>query len=102
MARHKKHNGKKSFTIPLAIVAGVAPGLGRMYSVVKAGGGVEDVTQVASLAYLGYDTSTAKMNLAGMRIGTLPIVLGFLVHKVAGSMGINSAIARAGIPILRI
>jgi len=37
-----------------------------------------------------------------MRLGLMPLAVGVLVHKVAGRLGINRAIASTGIPFIRI
>ena len=101
MARKSKQHHKKKFTLPLAIVAGLAPGA--TYTIAGfQGGGVTGALNSLSYAYGGFDPSTKKFNFAGLSHGTIPLVAGFLIHKVAGGLGINRALANAGIPILRI
>ena len=101
MASHKKHNGKKQFTLPLAIVAGVAP-LAYDIGVQIKNGDLKQAGMVAAHNVVGYNGWTGGWDTAGLKTGLIPILAGALVHKIAGAMGINSAIARAGIPILRI
>lgn len=97
------HRKKAGFTLPVAVVAGFAPGVMRLATVVKNGGGIEQVGTIAAVQYLGYDTINGKMNLQSMKFGTLPILLGMLVHKfVGGTMGVNRMMAKAGIPVIRL
>jgi len=49
-------------------------------------------------ALTGYDTYDKKFHLGHMKNGTLPILGGFMVHKLASKLGVNRAIAAAGIP----
>lgn len=93
-----RHNRK--FTLPIAIVAGFIPGVTKTIAGFQTGG-LQGGARVAGNIYLGYDMDTAKFNFALMRHGLGPVILGTIVHKVAGILGVNRAIARAGIPILR-
>ena len=92
---------KKSFTLPVAILAGVAPGAIMTVNAFKTYGTTGGAIYAGKI-YTGYNIDSNKFNLADMRYGTLPVLVGFLVHKVASAIGINAAIARAGIPVLRI
>ena len=53
-------------------------------------------------ALTGYDTYDKKFHFAHMKNGSLPILGGFLVHKLASKLGINRAIASAGIPFISV
>jgi hypothetical protein len=102
LTRYSKPRAKAKFTLPLAVVLGFAPLAYHTWWHYKAGGmneavryGVNDMT--------GYDMVTSTWQPASMARGLLPILLGFGLHKfVGGSLGLNRAIARAGIPVLRI
>ena len=103
MARNrfnKKHNHKKAFTLPLAVIAGFAPPIMRAADAWKAGtwrAGVKRLTQDMT----GFNTA-GVFTLANLQYGLLPVTAGILVHKAAGMLGINRALAGAGIPFLRI
>lgn len=101
MARRKngKRNGKK-FTIPVAVAAGFVPGLWRVWSHRH---NLSTITNEAGRVYLGYDSYTGAWDLGLMRFGTMPIILGFLVHWLVGNkLGVNRMLARAGIPVIRL
>lgn len=103
-ARSRKGGGHKSKRISLAMVAGFVP-LGmevvNAYKtepddfIARAGHNV-------TAALTGYDTYDHKFHLGHMKNGTLPIIAGALVHKMAGKFGINRMIAQAGIPWISI
>jgi len=50
----------------------------------------------------GYDARAKKWDFSLLLQGMGPVVAGLMVHKLAGKLGINSALARAGIPWLRV
>jgi len=95
-----RRRGGKSFTLPLAVVAGLAPGLSQLWRAKDYG--MRQVANVASRDYIGYDPESNRITGAYLGYGLLPLLLGFLVHTVAGKIGINRALGRAGIPILRL
>lgn len=97
----KRNHGKKGFTLPIAIVAGMAPGLVAVGTTVQSNG-MTAAARTAGLIYTGFDYTTGKFSLSNMKLGFLPIAVGMIVHKVAGMLGINKAIAAAGIPVFRI
>jgi hypothetical protein len=98
-----RHHSRGKMTISLAVVAGLMPlGMGA-YNDFQAGG--------AKLAGQGMLARLTGINVNAnkwdggtmMREGLGPIVAGILVHKfIGGSLGINRALGRAGIPLLRI
>ena len=104
-ARHHKHG----FTLPIAVVAGFTPGLSRMWYHFNnpgesgASSGIEAVGTEAGRIYLGYDPRDGSFTPYYMTFGTLPIVIGWLIHKfVGGKLGVNKMLSQAGIPILRL
>lgn len=101
MAKHKKHNGKKKMTIPVAVIAGLAPGV---TSVLDRGMNVgwKSAGNLATEIYTGYNAETGRFNFGSLKGGTMPLVIGFMIHKLAGMLGINRALASAGIPLVRI
>ena len=100
MARSKKHHSKKGFTLPLAVVAGFAPLAINTYNV--SGGGPARMGWMVTQAITGYDTDTRKFWMGNLNKGLIPIAIGVIVHKIAGKLGINRAIAGAGIPFIRV
>jgi len=100
MAKRKKGTHKKpQMTIPLAIVAGFAPGAMSLYS---ARATPEAFGRQASRIFTGFDPVGGKFNFTDLRFGTIPIFAGFLVHKAASAIGINRALGAAHMPFLRI
>lgn len=101
MASKKKRRSRGSrFSLPLAIVAGMAgPGI-KLWESRGSGSGL---AREAGRIFTGFDFWTGSFVPGAMRYGTLPILAGFLVHYILGSkLGLNRAIARAGIPVIRI
>ena len=90
-------------TLPLAVVGGFVPILSVTYDGWKQGG-----LRVAGRQFMttltGFDpeNTTAGWQPRELRRGAMPIVVGFLVHMIAGKLGINRALGRAGIPFVRI
>lgn len=101
MARNrKKFRRGNSFKIPLAVVAGFGPLASNLYAV--SSGGPQRMLWMGTQAITGYDTDTGVWWAPNMMKGTIPILLGIAVHKIAGRLGINRAIGAAGIPLIRI
>jgi len=104
------HRRSNKMTIPLAVVAGMVPlAIGTwQHGQFNGWTGSGDTAMdyfVRSLTGFspnaaGYGGST--FNIRNMKHGALPIVVGMIAHKVAGRIGINGALARAGIPFIRI
>ncbi len=95
-----KHRRAKT-TIPIAIVAGLAPVALFAYDGLKTGG-IGEVPHRIIGRLTGYDINVGKFNMEELSKGWLPILLGLTVHKVAQKTGINRQIARWGIPYIRI
>jgi len=86
-------------TIPLAVVAGFVPTAVGVWNRRSSGQAVADYLQQG---FTGITPGTGQFNLANLRVGLLPIAAGFAVHKFASMIGVNRAMARARIPLLRI
>jgi len=102
MARRgfKRRNGHKTkLTIPVALVAGMLPGAWRLWAHRQ---DFSTITNEAGRIYLGYDSWTGSWDFGTLRFGTLPIAIGYGVHFLAQKLGINRAIARTGLPFIRI
>lgn len=101
-ARSTGKHHKPKMTIPLAIVGGFVPMGVDLVSAFRIGG-IEATLGHVSLCTTGYDPSDGQwkpMFAAKKLYG--PLLLGTIVHKVAGGLGINRMIAKSGIPIFRI
>jgi hypothetical protein len=101
MAKTKRRAGAK-MTIPLAVVGGLVPMGVDVLSAYKIGGASAALGHV-SMCTTGYDPSDGKMKL-GFAVQKLygPLLAGFLVHKLASKLGVNRALGKAGVPLLRI
>ena len=99
MARRAKFKRSKKMTLPLAVVAGfVPPALG----VWNRRNSVTEMGNFLVAGFSGLNPGTGEFNIGNLRYGVLPIVAGFMVHMFASKLGINRAIARASIPLVRI
>lgn len=101
MAKRKGARRHNNFTIPVAVVAGLAPGAYRAYEGFTTDG-IRGVAYRLSNDFTGFDPYQKKWSLFEMKYGLGPLLLGVMVHKVAGKLGINRALGKAGIPFLRI
>ncbi len=96
-----RRRSKAGVTIPLAVIGGFVPTLAFAADGYRVGG-FENAARRIAQRLTGID-STANVFIAKeLMAGWGPILAGFLVHKAAGRLGINRAIARAGIPLVRI
>jgi len=103
MAKSKRRYRKPKTTIPVAVVVGGFP---LIASVIRGwrnetfrGAGKE-----ALFALTGVDIDNTPHFQPGFMVnGTIPLVAGVLIHKfIGGSMGVNRALGRAHVPLLRI
>jgi len=88
-------------TIPLAALIGFAPLTFTTVSAFKTGG-VEGAARVATASLTGYNTYSKTWEYQHMWNGLFPILIGLGVHKLASKVGINRALAGAGVPFIRI
>ena len=91
----------KKMTLPLAIVGGLMPGATAVITTGTTSGWLA-AGKTAGTIYTGYDYTTGKFSVRNMQMGLMPLAIGVLVHKAAGMLGINKAIAATGIPFFRI
>jgi len=97
----KRHHKRAGMTVPVAMLAGFAPlGVAAMDGYKY--NGWTGVGKRVSLGLTGYNTEDGKWYPSEMVKVTAPIVAGILVHKLAGKLGINRALAGAGVPFLRV
>lgn len=103
MAKKNRHHSRGGFTLPLAVVAGMAPGVMSVASRLSWSNPGQEMAREASRIYLGFDNSSGQFNFQWMKYGLLPAILGVAVHKfVGGTFGINRALGRMNIPLIRL
>lgn len=95
--KFSRRNGK--FTLPVAVIAGFGP---LTVNTLRTPGGWDRKLWMFTQAMTGYDTDTQQFWWPNMKKGAIPIMMGALVHWVAGKVGINRALSRSGIPVLRV
>jgi hypothetical protein len=90
-------------SIPLALVAGISVPLLQVVSSIPNGAngpnGYMDVTQ---RIFTGSSPSYPGFNAGWFKWSYYPILVGAFAHWLAGKAGVNKAIARSGIPLIRI
>lgn len=102
MAKRGKRTRRASGpTLPLAVAAGFVPLALNVYNGAKTGGingaGFELVRGTT-----GFNWQAGAWEWPALVRGMGPVVAGFGIHWLAGRFGINRAIARAKIPLIRI
>lgn len=99
----KKRRRKAGFTLPISIIAPLAM-QGVKFVENTTNHGLSDATKVLVKDFTGYqpDPNYDAFKFNRMKEGLLPLLVGVAVHKVAGRLGLNRALGRAGVPIIRI
>jgi hypothetical protein len=97
-----KRRRKAGMTLPVAVIAGFTPLLGQALYGYKTGRGLEGIGHYTLASLTGFDSSNGSFSMARMNNGLFPILGGLLVHKLAGKLGVNRALANAHIPFIRI
>lgn len=102
MAKKKIFRKSKAFTIPIAPVAGLIAGIADPIDMAIHGNYYGAMEQT-SMNYTGYSIAAKNWDIGRMWNGLVPLVVGILVHKYIGvKLGVNKALARAGVPLIRI
>jgi len=96
-----RRHSRAGFTIPLAVVGGLVP-LAVFAAEGYQVGGFQNAIRRTAQRLTGYDSTANVFIWKELMAGWGPIMAGFLVHKMASKFGVNRAIARAGIPFVRI
>lgn len=101
----KRRRKKGGFTLPISVVAPV--GMLAWATGQRAVKNPEEGLNHAMGALTGYRADAVKkgwkpFHAQRMTEGALPILVGVLVHKLAGKLGVNRALSQAGVPIIRI
>lgn len=98
---------RAKFQLPLAVVGGFMPLAFQMYrgytSTDPYYGGIKGAVREGCQQF-GVDpwVPGGNLKLSQTVKGIAPILGGILLHKLAGRLGVNRALGRAGIPIIRI
>lgn len=94
----RRRNG---ITVPIAVVAGFIPGF---YNVAEHTrlygwrGGIKEMGRI----YMAFDHTTGNWDWDWLKYGTIPILIGLLAHNLIGrGLGLNRALARARLPVIR-
>jgi len=95
----RRRGGGKKFTLPVAVIAGLVPTVSGVYARRSS---LTEMGRFVTQAWTGYDPGGSGWQASYLRWGAMPALLGFAAHGLASKLGINRAIARAGIPIFRI
>ena len=101
MARKKRVSHKRKPKIPVAVVAGMLPLLATAASDFQAGGlrGLQNTVT----AVVPYSPANRRFTTARLHLGLYPMIAGFLVHRfIGGGLGVNRALASAGVPFIRL
>ena len=100
VVRGKRRRPKMTF--PLAIVSGFLPLIHHEYEAFKSGG-LKAVSIDSVRRLTGIDTYANEWAPKAMIGGLLPILGGILIHRfIGGTLGLNAALAKSGIPFIRI
>lgn len=104
MAKKKKNRKQRSFTIPMAVVGGVVAGVSPAIQKGLEGDwvGIMDKLAYGFAGVSGVNVGQPKLDLKGLKTGLLPVIIGAMVHIVASKLGINRALGRSRIPVIRI
>ncbi len=99
----RRARSKSKISIPLALVAGVAVPIIEVVSHIKYGAyGQNGYMDVAQRIFTGSSPAYPGFNTFWFKWSYFPILAGFAAHWIAGKTGINRAIARSGLPMIRI
>lgn len=103
----KSGNGKRKITIPISLVAPLIitatkrmpSGSSFLQNIQK---GDWNTLGYNLTEFVGIEAPTGKFRLDYLINSLMPFVGGFIIHKVAGYLGINRWLGRSGIPFIRI
>lgn len=103
----KRRSRRANTGVSLAVVGGFVPLVGYTIDGFNRGGSnmtdkLRNGLRYLSMATTGYDFVDKKWYPGEVWKGTVPVLAGVLVHRLASKFGVNRSIARAGIPFVRI
>lgn len=103
MAKARAKHRSKGMTLPLAVLAGMAVPAIDLYKNGISQGDAGRTMNTAAAIFTGYNPESHTWEMAYLKRGLLPVVAGILVHKfVGGKLGVNRALAGAGVPFIRL
>jgi hypothetical protein len=100
-----RHHSKAKMTIPLALIAGLAPTAMfalEGFQIQGSEGGIKEAAHRLTGRLTGYEWKGGTWSLAELSKGWLPILAGVAAHKMANRFGINRWLSSTGVPLLRI
>lgn len=86
-------------TLPMAVVAGFVPTAVGVWNRRSSG---TEISNYLQRGWTGIEPGTGTFNFANLRKGAFPAVAGYFVHMIASKLGVNRALGRARIPLIRI
>lgn len=92
----------KKATIPLALVGGFVPFAYSTYRNWRAFGSMEQMGNHLMRSLLFYNPDNKVFTYSHGAQGIVPILMGWGLHTLANFTGINRALNRAGVPLIRI
>ncbi|GAH90812.1 unnamed protein product [marine sediment metagenome] len=100
--RRRNRRRKRGLTFPLSIAVPMLSTGAQVIEFGKHHGYREGLREL--ILYFGVDlrTGTPAFTTHYLRYGAYPLLGGILIHNVANKLGVNRALARAGIPFIRI
>jgi len=99
---HVARRRRSGFTLPLGLIAGLAPGVTRTLAFAQAQGPQAAANEALAI-YSGYDAASGSFSVANMSQGLMPLLVGWALHRFVGSgLGINRALAAARVPVVRL
>lgn len=102
MAKAIRRHRAAKMTLPLAVIGGMVPAAYDVLAGYRANGFDGAMGHVA-LVTTGYDTGDGKFKpMYAIQKLYGPLLLGVLVHKAAGKLGVNRMLASAGVPLFRV
>lgn len=97
----RRRGGRGGFTLPVAVLAGFGPMVADVVHGYKTGG-ISSAANDLLANVSGYDARSKSWSFELLAKGMGPVLAGVLVHKLAGKLGVNRALSRAGVPWVRI
>lgn len=83
---------------PIAVLAGFVPLAAGVYS---RRGSATQIGEFIQSSFTGVGPN-GQFDFNNLRTGTLPIIMGILVHKAAGALGVNRSIGASGLKWVRV
>jgi hypothetical protein len=96
-----RHRARGKITLPLAALAGFVPLTVFALEGYKVGG-IPNAGRRIAQRLTGYDSTANVFISKELMAGWGPILTGMAVHWLAGKVGINRALGRAHVPLLRL